>query len=225
MNKKLIFAITIFVIIYVILSSLSGFYTDYEWFRIYNGLEIFWVLFFTKFNVHLLFGLIFVGIFSFNFLLIRILGGKGRIFASNILSRLQLPLLGSPKRALFIILAIGVLTGGFFMGLGASSFWKEFLLYMNAVPFEGFPKDPIFSMDLGFYVFSLPFLRFLYGWLMSCLVITALFSVVFHVINGGILLKNSRLEFSLFARAHISTLGDDGVCTGSVPAGLVGALL
>jgi len=206
MNKKLIFAITIFVIIYVILSSLSGFYTDYEWFRIYYGLEIFWVLFFTKFNVHLLFGLIFVGIFSFNFLLIRILGGKGRIFASNILSRLQLPLLGSPKRALFIILAIGVLTGGFFMGLGASSFWKEFLLYMNAVPFEGFPKDPIFSMDLGFYVFSLPFLRFLYGWLMSCLVITALFSVVFHVINGGILLKNSRLEFSLFARAHISTL-------------------
>ena len=61
-------------------------------------------------------------------------------------------------------------------------------------------------MDLGFYVFSLPFPSFLYGWLMSALVITALFSVLFHVVNGGILIKNSKLEFSLFARAHISTL-------------------
>jgi uncharacterized protein len=206
MNKKLIVAITAVIIVYIILSSLSGFYADYEWFRIYHGLEIFWVLFFTKFNVHLLFGLIFVGIFSFNFLLIRILGGRGRIFASNILSRLQLPLLGSPKRALFIILVIGVLAGGFMMGGAASAFWKEYLLYTNAVPFAGFPKDPIFSLDLGFYVFRLPFLQFLYGWLMSCLVITAVFSLIFHIVNGGILLKNSRLEFSLFARAHISTL-------------------
>jgi uncharacterized membrane protein (UPF0182 family) len=206
MNKKLIFGIVAFIIIYAVIAGLSGFYADYEWFRIYNGLKIFWVLFFTKFNVHLLFWLIFVGIFSFNFLLIRLLGGKGRIFTSNIMSKLQLPLLGSPKRALFILLAIGVLAAGFMMGGAASAFWKEYLLFMNAVPFTGFPKDPIFGMDLGLYVFKLPYLQFLYGWLMSSLVITAIFSIVFHIVNGGILLKNAKLEFSLFARAPISTL-------------------
>ncbi|MBN2158326.1 MAG: UPF0182 family protein [Spirochaetes bacterium] len=206
MNKKLIVGTVVFIAGYLLISSLSGFYTNYEWFRINRGLGIFWVLFFTKFNVHILFGIIFVLIFSFNFLLIRILGGRGRIFTSNIMSRLQLPFLGSPKRALFILLAIGVLIAGFMMGGAASSFWKEYLLYMNAVPFKGFPADPIFSMDLGFYVFRLPFLQFLYGWLMSALIITAIFSIVFHIVNGGILFKETRLEFSLFARAHISTL-------------------
>ncbi len=206
MNKKYIIGITVFIIVYALITFSSGFYADMEWFRIYKGLNIFWVLFFTKFNVHILFGLIFIGIFSFNFLLIRILGGKGRIFTNNILNRLQLPVLGSPKKALFILLAISVVAAGFMMGGAASSFWKEYLMFTNAVPFSGFPKDPIFGQDLGLYVFKLPFLQFLYGWLMSALVITAVFSVVFHVVNGGILFKNAKLEFSLFARAHISTL-------------------
>ncbi|MBN1498213.1 MAG: UPF0182 family protein [Spirochaetes bacterium] len=206
MNKKMIIAITLFIALYALISISSGFYADYEWFRMYKGLNIFWVLFFTKFNVHILFALIFIGIFSFNFLLIRLLGGKGRIFTSNILSKLQLPLLGTPKRALFILLAISVLAAGFMMGGAASAFWKEYLLFKNAVAFTGFPKDPIFSMDIGLYVFKLPFFQFLYGWLMTSLVITALFSIVFHIVNGGILIRDTKIEFSLFARAHISTL-------------------
>jgi uncharacterized protein len=206
MNKKLLLGMALFIIIYALISYLSGFYVDYEWFRINRGLNIFWVLFFTKFNVHFLFALIFIGIFSFNFLLIRLLGGKGRIFTSNILNKLQLPFLGSPKRAMFLLLIIGVLVAGFMMGGAAAAFWKEYLLFTNAVPFTGFPTDPIFSSDLGLYVFRLPFFQFLYGWLMSALVITAIFSIVFHVVNGGIIIKNTKLEFSLFARAHISTL-------------------
>ena len=206
MNKKLIIGIAAFIVLYALISFLSSFYVDYEWFAINKGVNIFKVLFFTKFNVHILFGFFFIVIFSFNFLLIRLLGGKGRIFTSNILSRLRLPLLGTPKRALFILLAISVLVAGFMMGGAASSFWREYLLYTNAVPFEGFPKDPIFNMDAGFYVFELPFYQFLYSWLMSALVITVLFSILFHVFNEGIILKNSKLEFSLFARAHISTL-------------------
>jgi uncharacterized membrane protein (UPF0182 family) len=206
MNKRLIIGIAVFILVYAFVSFISGFYIDYEWFRIHNGVNIFTVLLFTKFNVHILFGIIFILIFSFNFLLIRLLGGKGRIFTSNILNRMRLPILGSPKRALFILLAACVVVAGFMMGGAASSFWKEYLLFMNAVPFEGFPKDPIFKMDLGFYVFRLPFLQFLYNWLMSSLVIVVLFSVVFHIFNGGILIKNSKLEFSLFSRAHISTL-------------------
>src|SRR3990172_9196734 len=201
MNKKLIIGVVVFILVYMLISILSGVYIDYEWFRIHRGINIFKVLFFTKFNVHLMFGLIFVLIFSLNFLLIRLLGGRGRIFTSTILSRLQLPVLGSPKRALFILLAIGVLIAGFMMGGAAASFWKDYLLFTNAVPFEGFPKDPIFGMDLGFYVFKLPFLQFLYSWLMSALVITLLFSIVFHIFNGGIIVKNARIEFSLFARS------------------------
>ena len=195
-----------FFIVYFTLGSTATFFTDYEWFNINKGLDIFWVLFITKFNVSIIFGIIFVALFALNFLLIRVLGGKGRIFTTNILDRLRLPVLGSPRRALFIILALGVIVVGIIMGSAASAYWKEYLMYTNGVPFEGFPKDPIFGLDLSFFVFSLPFYKFLYHWLMSALLIVTVFSVIFHFLNGGIFFGNTRIELSLFSRAHISIL-------------------
>lgn len=196
----------IFIILYFIGQMISNFYIDYEWFKSYNKLNVFWTLFLTKFNVQGAFSLIFVGIFFLNFLLIKALAGKGRIFTRNILDRLHIPVLGTPKRALFLVLAISVVIIGFFMGMGASVYWKEYLMYSHAAPFSNFPSDPIFNKDLGFYVFSLPFYKFLLHWLMVSLVMITAFSFLFHILNAGIFNENGKIEFSLFARAHLSTL-------------------
>jgi len=206
MNKKVLWFLGIFIVLYFSLGSISEFYVNYEWFGINNGLNIFWILFFSKFNVGTAFTIFFILLFFLNFLLIRVLGGKGRIFTNNILDRLQIPVLGSPRRALFILLALGVITVGVIMGSAGSAFWKEFLLFRHGVSFEGFPTDPIFNKNISFYVFSLPFYKFLYGWFMSSLVLISGFSLFFHFLNGGILVQQGRFEFSLFARAHISTL-------------------
>lgn len=206
MNRKFLWGLGIFIVIYVIIQMISNFYVDYEWFKVNNSLNVFWTLFLTKFNVQGLFSLVFIALFAFNFLLIRVLGGKGRIFTKNILDRLHLPLFGTPKRALFVLLVIGVVVAGFFMGLAASAYWKEYLNYINAVPFTGFPVDPVFEKDIGFYVFALPFYQFLYNWLMMSLLVLTIFSAVFHILNGGIFIQDQKLEFSLFSRAHLSTL-------------------
>ncbi len=206
MDKKTIWLISTLFILFIIAKFISGFYIDDEWFRVNEGLQVFWVMLLTKFNVHALFGLVFIGIFMFNFLLIRILGGKGRIFSENILDRIQIPALGSSRKLLIFVLALAILFGGFLMGGTASAFWKEYLMFKNSVPFTGFPVDPIFNLDLGFYVFSLPFYQFLYGWLMSCLVIITMFTLFFHLFNGGISVGTGKIELSLFCRAHISIL-------------------
>ena len=207
-DKKFLWALGIFIIIYFLISMTSGFYVDYEWFNINDGLNIFWILFSTKFLVHALYAVIFIALFFLNFLLIKLLGGKGRIFTKNILDKLHVPIFGSPKRALFIILAISVIILGFIMGSAASASWKEFLMFTNSIPFDEklFPIDPIFSNNISFYVFKLPYYKFLYHWFMSAIVLIAIFSVSFHVLNGGIFLGAGKVEFSLFARAHISTL-------------------
>ncbi|MBN2402188.1 MAG: UPF0182 family protein [Spirochaetes bacterium] len=205
MNKKFVWFLGIFIVLYFVMQIISNFYLDFEWFKIKDGLNIFWTLIFTKFNVTLLFSLIFIILFFLNFLLIRILGGKGRIFTNNILDRIKLPIFGSTRKALYIILAIGIIILGFIMGAGAGAYWKEYLIYFNSVPFAGFPLDPIFNKDIGFYIFSLPFYEFLYGWAMSSLIIITIFSMIFHIINGGILFRN-RLDFSLFSRTHLSVL-------------------
>ncbi len=207
MNKRFLFFLAAFIALYFVLKYIAGFYIDYEWFRQNNGLSVFWVLFMTKFNVQAIFGIIFIAIFLLNFLLIRVLGGKGRFFSENFLDRIKIPAIGSSRRLLLILLTGTVVITGFIMGGGASAYWKEYLMFSNAVPFQGFPADPVFNRDMGFYVFSLPFYQFLYGWFMMTLVIITIFTFVLHFFNGAIYRDNEGgWELSLFCRAHLSIL-------------------
>ncbi len=206
MDKRITFGLVIFFILYFLAKYISGFYIDYEWFRINDGVQVFWVMFLTKFNVQAIFGGIFIFLFLLNFVLIRLLGGRGRFFSENFLDRIQIPAIGSSRRFLLILMTIGIVLIGFMMGGGASAFWKEYLMFQHGAPFEGYPADPVFGKNIGFYVFSLPFYNFLYGWTMTSLVIITIFTAVLHLFNGGISLKNTGFELSLFCRAHLSIL-------------------
>jgi uncharacterized membrane protein (UPF0182 family) len=70
---------------------------------------------------------------------------------------------------------------GLFFGFIAAEEWPTILLFLNGVPFN--EADPIFKNDIGFYVFGLPFWKFLRGWGMGLLVLTALGSAVIYVIG------------------------------------------
>ncbi|MCL1865070.1 MAG: UPF0182 family protein [Spirochaetes bacterium] len=206
MNKKTGIVFIILLILYLTIKYISNFYIDYEWFKINNGANIFWTLFFTKFNVQMIFGASFIGIFMLNFLLLGLIGRKGRFFVENFLDRIKIPAIGSSRRLLLLILTGTIIFIGFVMGGTASAFWKEYLMYINSAPFTGFPVDPIFKQDIGFYVFSLPFYNFLYYWLMTTIMVITVFSFIIHFLNGGIFLKNGKIDFSLFCRVHISIL-------------------
>ena len=50
----------------------------------------------------------------------------------------------------------------------ASQQWQTVLLWLNRVPFG--KDDPQFGIDIGFFVFTLPWLRFLLGFLTAVVV-------------------------------------------------------
>ena len=50
-------------------------------------------------------------------------------------------------------------------------------------------KDPQFGLDVGFYVFRLPFLTFVVDWLFAAFVIILIVTAVAHYLNGGIRLQ------------------------------------
>ncbi len=77
MDKRITFGLIIFFVLYFLAKYISGFYIDYEWFRINEGLQVFWVMFMTKFNVQAIFGALFIFLFLANFILIRLIGEKG----------------------------------------------------------------------------------------------------------------------------------------------------
>nr|WP_200954833.1 UPF0182 family protein [Arthrobacter sp. Soil782] len=107
-----------------------------------------------------------------------------------------------PIRRLLMI-GIPVVLGAF-AGTAASSQWERMLLFFNSEPFG--ETDPEFGLDIGFYVFTLPFLSFLLGFLVSVIVISGIAGVLTHYLYGGIRLEEKGLFTSKAARTHIAVL-------------------
>jgi hypothetical protein len=87
-----------------------------------------------------------------------------------------------PLRRLATVVVPSVL--GLLAGAAAMGAWKTFLLWRNAVPFG--TKDPQFGLDVGFYVFTLPWLRFLVSFFTVVLVLALIAAAFTHYVYGGL---------------------------------------
>lgn len=89
-------------------------------------------------------------------------------------------------------------------GAGVSSEWNSWLLFVHGGSFG--VDDPQFGTDIGFYVFKLPFLSFLVGWLFAALLIVLIVTIVAHYLNGGIRMSAASNRVTPQVKAHISVL-------------------
>ena len=85
-----------------------------------------------------------------------------------------------------------------------SSEWNSWLLFTHGRDFG--IEDPQFGTDIGFYVFRLPFLTFLVGWLFAALLIVLIVTAVAHYLNGGIRMSAQRKRVTPQVKAHLSVL-------------------
>ena len=67
-------------------------------------------------------------------------------------------------------------------------------------------KDPQFHKDIGFYVFQLPFLKFIAEWLFAGLVIVLIVTAVAHYLNGGIRFQSPFQRVTPQVKAHLSVI-------------------
>jgi uncharacterized membrane protein (UPF0182 family) len=89
-------------------------------------------------------------------------------------------------------------------GAGVSSEWNSWILFTHAKDFG--IDDPQFDTDIGFYVFRLPFLTFLVGWLFAAILIVLIVTTVAHYLNGGIRMSSARNRVTPQVKAHLSVL-------------------
>ncbi|MEU4713521.1 UPF0182 family protein [Micromonospora purpureochromogenes] len=107
-----------------------------------------------------------------------------------------------PRIGTWISLTAVVL--GLFAGLSAQSRWNQWLLFRNGGDFG--VKDPEFGVDVGFYVFQLPFWRYLLGVGFTAVVLALLGALAVHYIFGGVRLQGVGDRMTNAARAHLTTL-------------------
>jgi uncharacterized protein len=108
----------------------------------------------------------------------------------------------APIRTLLLVGVSGVI--GLFGGVAANGEWRTFLLWANRESFGR--QDFYFHKDVGFYVFTLPWLHFLVGFLIAVLVLSALAAIVVHYLYGGIRLQGTSDRLSTTATIQLSVL-------------------
>lgn len=94
-----------------------------------------------------------------------------------------------------------------FGGLFASStigYYKEWILFSNSQHVG--TKDALFKKDIGFYLFDLPFIRLVIGWLFSGMVVLILVSIAAHYLNGGLRFERGHRHITTAAKVHLSIL-------------------
>lgn len=210
---KIFFTIIVLSIIalLIIITSGSEIYTDWLWFKNLDFSQTFLTMFFTNFYLRLAIGFAFT-IFLFMNLyftkkpLLEYLNVKNddnieSIFNGNDNSFFK----WLDKRKLNYLFLLGSIILGFMFSSISQDLWKIVLKYLNQSPFNS--TDPIFSKDLSFYIFSLPFYNFLREMGMVLVVLSLIVIGIIYTIASGISSFNE-MKFKLSKRAknHITLL-------------------
>src|SRR5688572_19600356 len=158
--------IFLFVIFLVLISvrQLISVYVDWLWFQEVGYAQVFTTSLFFKTGLALFGGGIFALLIYVN-AKIAARSVKGIRFLQE--NFIELPSVALIDPLVQRLLLPGALVLGLFAAPQAAGQWESFLLLLNPTSF-GF-QDPLYNLDLSFFVFQFPALRTLYNWLMIAL--------------------------------------------------------
>ncbi|MEM7343984.1 MAG: UPF0182 family protein [Chloroflexota bacterium] len=189
--------VTLLIVLYLLVQFGITLYTDFLWFE-HLGLEtVFVTELWAKIIVGVVVGVPFAIIFFVNVYIARWQSIRAILFFSD-------DVLVSQRAVLWAILgATAVL--GWLIGAAASSNWLLFLQFANQQPFN--LADPVFNQDVGFYIFSLPFFKFIQTWLVVALFLAAIGAIAIYALAQQNNLAEGRVVVLPHVQLHLSIIG------------------
>src|SRR3954453_17741301 len=199
----LIVLAAVLVILLVSLRGIAAFYTDYLWFQELGYTEVWKGLLLAKAIPTVVFTVVFFLLILGNLIIADRLQPRFRPAGpeEELVERYRQfigPYAGRVRLGVAAFLAMVAASG-------LTSQWNAWILFRPRVPFGG-PGDPQFGADIGFYVFTLPFLRFIFEWTFAALVIVLLVTAVAHYLNGGIRVQGPLQRVTPQVKAHLSVI-------------------
>jgi uncharacterized protein len=194
--------VVLLVVLFLSARGLAGFYTDYLWFDSVGFGSTWRGLLWARFAPTAVFTVLFFVLMLVSLTVADRLAPRTRTMGpeDELLARYQQsvgPYSGRIRIAVAAFFAL--VTGG-----SVASQWQEWILFTNSQAFG--IKDPQFHKDVGFYVFRLPFLTFLFDWLFAALIIILIVTAVAHYLNGGIRLQSPFQRVTPQVKAHLSVI-------------------
>ncbi len=110
-----------------------------------------------------------------------------------------------PRHARALTTAIASLLA-LLLGLFAASHWLTWLMFRHGQPFG--QSDPVLGRDVGYYVFQLPFLDALSGFLLTLVTLSGVAAVGIYLLVGALAFDANRgLAVAVNARRHLAAVG------------------
>ena len=189
-------------IVFVFFGQGVALYTDLLWFHEVGYTGVFWTILTIRSSLTFLVALGLFAVFYANCLI------ASRAAPPDVFWELE-DRSGLPSRLVIEpffrrLLAPALLVVSFFLGLNAGGGWERYVEFANALPFG--TVDPLFGNDLGFYIFRLPFWRFLYQQAMLSLFLSLLLTAMVYFLHRGIVLTARGPLMAAPARSHLLIL-------------------
>jgi uncharacterized membrane protein (UPF0182 family) len=197
------FLIIILFFLLILLWQAFAVATDWFWFREVGYENVFSITLLTQLKVGAIFGLAFFAIFFGNLYLAGRFSSPGYWVVQDDL--IHIPPWEVEKRPVTALILLASLLFSLFAALRGSAQWESYLRFFHPTPFG--IADPLFNRDIGFYVFQFPFLKHLYGWLMTVLILTTLATGFFYFLRKSFhFVPPQTLRVAAAARRHLAVL-------------------
>jgi uncharacterized membrane protein (UPF0182 family) len=172
-------------------------YTDWLWYRSINFQQVYLISLGSQLAVFFGAAIPFVLIFVGNVILARKLSTRGKLYRGQ-QRALDLPVFG------WLIVITGLVLG-LAVGLAAAPRWLDFQRFFHPSSFG--LGDPLFGLDVGFFIFSLPVYQFIQGWLITTLVMALVGAAFIYFVAQIPHLRDDTASIRPHVRLHISALG------------------
>ncbi|OPY88802.1 MAG: hypothetical protein A4E73_03319 [Syntrophaceae bacterium PtaU1.Bin231] len=177
--------------------------TDWYWFQELGYPVVFLVTLINQLKAAALFGGLFFVIFYPSLLAaLRLSPDAPPPSATDFV---PFPILTLGRRFLGIVILAAAVVMGILMAVQGSTQWENLLRFVNPTPFN--LTDPLYGRDISFYIFRLPFLTYLYGWIMSALFLTLAGTAFVYFIRRSLtFIPPQTLHLLPAARMHMAIL-------------------
>lgn len=171
-SKGITILLAIVVLVIAFFSNIAVYFIDYQWFLELGYKEVFFKKLITQLqffvpSLIVLFVLFYLYLNSINAFSIK----HGGVILSNVEKKV--------RNKVFILASLGL---SFVLSLVfVLDIWYDFLIFINKASFG--IADPIFGRDIGYFIFSLPFLNKLYSFLLVLVFVIAAITLLFNLYN------------------------------------------
>lgn len=196
-SKWILIGCAVFVVLLILVNISKSMWTEWLWFQSLGYDSVYVTMLTTRIPLFFASAVLFTIFFMGNMLLAK------RVISQQATSELPPLIIAGQLQSMgrWVTILVTILIA-FIFGMVVQGNWELVLRLNNAQPFG--IADPIFSRDISFYVFSLPFLQALRGWILSILFITLIATAIVYIIGQGV--KNLISGSARPALIHIGVL-------------------